>query len=122
LLTDQGHWLHRLASPKHHVEKTYLATVEGRLEEELIARFASGALLLQNDPVPCRPASLRLLDENTAEVVLTEGRYHQVRRMFAACGHHVVTLHRTRFGAYTCDHLEPGQWTDIADPDGVLRP
>lgn len=121
LLTDQGNWLHRLASPKHHVEKTYIATVENPLTGDLVARFASGDLLLQNDPVPCRPARLTLTGERTAEVVLTEGRYHQVRRMFAACGHHVVTLHRTRFGDYTCESLEPGSWVDIADPSGVLR-
>jgi 16S rRNA pseudouridine516 synthase len=116
LLTDQGPLLHRLASPKHHVEKTYLATVEGKLEEPLIARFASGEILLQGDKDPCRPARLTILGDHLAEVVLTEGRYHQVRRMFAACGHHVVALHRTRFGDYTCGDLEPGEWRDVAPP------
>ncbi|MFM7182367.1 MAG: pseudouridine synthase [Verrucomicrobiales bacterium] len=112
LLTDQGQLLHRLASPKHHVEKTYLATVEGKLEEDLISRFASGEIMLQGDKEPCRPARLKILDDHLAEVVLTEGRYHQVRRMFAACGHHVAALHRTRFGKYTCENLEPGEWVD----------
>jgi 16S rRNA pseudouridine516 synthase len=116
LLTDQGQLLHRLASPKHHVEKTYLATVEGTLEDDLIERFASGEIMLQGDKEPCRPARLRILDRHLAEVVLTEGRYHQVRRMFAACGHHVVELHRTRFGDYTCENLEPGEWMDVPPP------
>lgn len=118
LLTDNGQLLHRLASPKHHVEKTYLATVEGKLEDALVARFASGEILLQGEKEPCRPARLTILDEHRAEVVLTEGRYHQVRRMFAACGHHVETLHRTRFGDYTCEMLEPGEWMDVPMPSG----
>ena len=116
LLTDQGQLLHRLASPKHHVEKTYLATTEGKLEEEMVTRFASGEILLQGEKVPCRPARLTILGDHLAEVVLTEGRYHQVRRMFAACGHHVVSLHRTRFGDYTCDALQPGEWMDVSMP------
>jgi 16S rRNA pseudouridine516 synthase len=82
----------------------------------LIARFASGEILLQGDKDPCRPARLTILGDHLAEVVLTEGRYHQVRRMFAACGHHVVALHRTRFGDYTCGDLQPGEWRDVAPP------
>lgn len=116
LLTDNGQLLHRLASPKHHIEKTYLATVEGHLQAELISRFDSGEILLEGEKEPCRPAKLKILSDHLAEVVLTEGRYHQVRRMFAACGHHVVTLHRTRFGEYTCDQLAPGEWMDAPVP------
>lgn len=122
LLTDQGTLLHRLASPKHHVEKTYRAVVEKKLSTDLIARFASGDLILVGDPAPCLPARLEILGDHLAEVVLTEGRYHQVRRMFAACGHHVIELHRTRFGDYTCDHLDPGAWFDVPDPTGLTRP
>lgn len=120
LVTDIGTWVHKLASPKHHVTKIYRATVENPLGPEVAEAFASGTLLLQGETNPCLPATLTVLDETTAEVRLTEGRYHQVRRMFAACGHHVVTLHRTHFGDYTCDDLAPGEWRDATTPDGKM--
>ena len=119
VLTDNGQWIHKLASPKHHIEKTYLATTSTPLDASLIERFASGTLVLDGETTPCLPAALTLRGPCEAELVVTEGRYHQVRRMFAACGHHVESLHRSRFGPYHCDDLQPGEWTDVADPDGV---
>ncbi len=69
--------------------------------------------MLRGEDDPCRPASVVRLDERVAEVVLAEGRYHQVRRMFAACGNHVEALHRTRVGPWSLDGLEPGRWRDL---------
>jgi len=85
----------------------------------LIALFASGTLVLAGESAPCAPATLRLRDPRTAGVTLTEGRYHQVRRMFASQGFEVVTLHRERFGDLTLDALPPGQWREL--PPGVCR-
>lgn len=113
LLTDQTTLVHKLTSPKHKIPKLYRATVNGTLASALIPLFASGTLLLAGEKEPCLPAKLRILDSNTAEVVLTEGRYHQVRRMFASQGHEVVTLHRSRFGELELGDLAPGQWREL---------
>ena len=116
LLTDIGSWIHKLASPKHHVEKCYLATLDQPAEPGMVALFASGALVLRGESAPCQPARLEILDGTAARVVLTEGKYHQVRRMFAACGRHVTALHRESFGEYRADDLAPGQWRNVAPP------
>lgn len=110
LLTDQSPLVHRLTSPKHKVPKVYRATVDRDLSADLIAVFASGTLMLEGETHPCAPAELRLLGPREAELVLIEGRYHQVRRMFAACGAAVVTLHRSQFGPLTLGDLAPGQF------------
>ena len=114
LLTDQTALVHKLTSPKHKVPKLYRATVNSTLSPELVPLFASGTLLLTGEKEPCLPAELRILDSTTAEVVLTEGRYHQVRRMFASQGCEVVTLHRSRFGDLDLGDLAPGQWRELA--------
>lgn len=98
LLTDNGPLLHRLTSPRHHVPRVYLATLDRDLAGTEAARFASGTLLLEGDDKPLLPAGLEPLGARLARVTLHEGRYHQVRRMFAAVGNHVVALHRERFG------------------------
>ena len=114
LLTDQSPLVHRLTSPKHKVPKTYRATVDRELAPELIPLFATGSLRLDGDEKPCAPAHLRLLGPREAELVLTEGRYHQVRRMFAAaCGATVLTLHRTTFGDLTLGELPAGEWREL---------
>ena len=112
LVTDVLPLVHALTSPRHHVAKRYVVTVDRPLHDgdALIARFGSGTLLLRGDPEPCRPAELRVLDTQTLEVVLTEGRHRQVRRMFAACGYEVVTLVRTAMGPYVLGALAPGDW------------
>lgn len=110
LLTDQTALVHRLTSPKHKIPKLYRATVNGTLSPDLIPLFASGTLILAGEKEPCLPAELRILDSTTAEAVLTEGRYHQVRRMFASQGCEVVTLHRSRFGDLDLGDQPPGQW------------
>jgi 16S rRNA pseudouridine516 synthase len=113
LLTDQSPLVHRLTSPKHKVPKVYRATVDRDLSSELVPLFASGTLLLDGEKAPCAPAALRLIGPREAELTLTEGRYHQVRRMFAAVGATVLTLHRARFGALELGGLTPGQWREL---------
>lgn len=113
LLTDQSPLVHRLTSPKHKVPKTYRATVSADLSPDLVERFASGTLLLAGEKDPCAPATLRLLGPREAEVILTEGRYHQVRRMFSAFGAEVLTLHRSHFGPFDLEGVAPGQWREL---------
>ncbi|PTX95833.1 pseudouridine synthase [Opitutus sp. ER46] len=113
LLTDQTELVHRLTSPKHKVPKLYRATVDADLAPDLPARFASGTLLLTGEDKPCAPAEVRLLGPREAEVTLTEGRYHQVRRMFSACGATVLTLERRRFGHLELGDLPAGEWREL---------
>jgi 16S rRNA pseudouridine516 synthase len=113
LLTDQSLLVHRLTSPKHKVPKVYRATLDRDLSAELIPVFASGTLRLDEDDKPCAPAELKLLSPREAEVTLTEGRYHQVRRMFAACGASVLTLHRTAFGPLKIGDIAAGTWSEL---------
>ncbi len=123
VVTDNHPIVHRLTSPKHHVEKTYVVTLDAAPEPDTIERFASGTLLLEKDEKPCLPATLTIHDEPTAdgsyicEVVMTEGRFRQVRRMFGACGRTVLTLHRTNFGQWAISDLPEGQWMDAQTLD-----
>jgi 16S rRNA pseudouridine516 synthase len=117
LLTDQAPLVHRLTSPKHKVPKIYVATLAADVPAdratELAALFASGTFVLPTETEPCAPAALRFRDSRTAELTLTEGRYHQVRRMFAGQSLEVVALHRERFGALTLGELPPGKWREL---------
>jgi 16S rRNA pseudouridine516 synthase len=113
LLTDQSELVHRLTSPKHKVPKVYRATVNAGLSPTLVPLFASGALLLKDEKNPCAPAKLKILSPREAELTLTEGRYHQVRRMFASQGIEVLALHRARFGHLELGDLRPGQWREL---------
>ena len=109
LLTDDGALLHRIVSPKSRLAKTYQATLAHALHGGEAALFASGTLLLESEKTPLAPALLEVEDPLHARLVLTEGRYHQVRRMFAAVGNHVEALHRSRVGGLTLGDLVPGQ-------------
>lgn len=110
LITDDGDFLHRVISPKRHVPKTYLATLDRALTGSEGEIFAAGTLMLDSEEKPLLPAKLDVVDARTARLTITEGRYHQVRRMFAAVGNHVVTLHRERIGGIVLpDDLAPGQ-------------
>lgn len=113
LLTDQSPLVHRLTSPKHKVPKLYRATVDRDLEADLIPVFSSGTLMLEGEKEPCAPAELRIVAPREAELTLTEGRYHQVRRMFSARGYTVLTLHRARFGELELGDLAPGKWREL---------
>lgn len=115
LFTDDHQLVHRLTSPKHHMPKRYTVTLDAPADEHMVERFASGELLIDGDATPCRPAELILGDPGSAaaEVVMFEGRYRQVRRMFAACGRTVVTLHRTHMGPYELRGLPLGEYVVV---------
>lgn len=113
LVTDDGPLLHRLTSPRHHVPRVYVAELARPLTGDEADVFASGTLKLDGDDTPLRPATLEPLGPSTARVTLTEGRYHQVRRMFAAVGNHVVTLHRVTFGPLSAGDLPAGAWRPL---------
>jgi len=123
LMTDDGAWLHRVISPKRHVAKRYLATLDRSLRGDEAQIFASGELMLEGETKPLLPATLEVISDREAALILTEGRYHQVRRMFAALGNHVVALHRASVGGLTMpDDLEPGDYRvlDAAQRAAVL--
>ncbi len=110
LFTDDGPLLHRLISPKSNLPKTYDATLARPLEGHEADLFDSGELVLRGETKPLLPAKLEVTGERSARLTLTEGRYHQVRRMFAAAGNHVETLHRSQFGPLTLGDLPTGHW------------
>jgi 16S rRNA pseudouridine516 synthase len=118
LLTDQSELVHRLTSPRHKVPKVYHAVVGADLAPALVPLFASGTLLLPDEKSPCAPAELKILAPREAELTLTEGRYHQVRRMFASQGVEVLTLHRARFGHLELGDLPAGRWREL--PPGTF--
>ena len=110
LITDDGDFLHRVISPKRHVPKIYRAVLDRPLAGTEGAAFASGTLMLEGEEKPLLPAILEVLGEREARLTITEGRYHQVRRMFAAVGNHVLGLHRERIGGIALpDDLAPGE-------------
>ena len=113
LLTDQSTLVHRLTSPKHKVPKVYRVTVDRDLDLALVPLFASGSLQLVGEKAPCAPATLKILGARHADLTLTEGKYHQVRRMFASQGWDVTQLHRWRFGSLELGDLPPGQWREL---------
>lgn len=111
LITDDGPFLHRVISPRAHVQKAYVAELDRPLKGDEAAVFAAGDLMLEGETDPLAPAVLEPLGEKTARLIITEGRYHQVRRMFAAVGNHVTGLHRERIGGLDLPaDLEPGGW------------
>jgi 16S rRNA pseudouridine516 synthase len=122
LLTDDGALLHRITAPKAKLAKRYEATLASDLRGDEAALFASGTLQLESDDTPLAPARLEVRDARHATLVLTEGRYHQVRRMFAAVGNHVEALHRSRIGGLALGDLAPGAWriVDAADIEALF--
>jgi 16S rRNA pseudouridine516 synthase len=120
LFTDDGALLHRIISPKAQVTKVYRATLAQDLHGGEAELFASGQLMLESENTPLAPAQLTVLSPREALLAVTEGRYHQVRRMFAAAGNHVETLQRVSVGGLTLGELEPGQWRQLS-PEDVMR-
>lgn len=117
LLTDQSSWVHRLTSPKHKVPKIYRAMVDRDLDPALIDLFAAGTLQLEGEKAPCAPAQLVIREPRVAELTLIEGKYHQVRRMFAAQGWTVTALHRERFGQLTLEGVAESTWRELTEED-----
>jgi 16S rRNA pseudouridine516 synthase len=120
LFTDDGALLHRIISPKAQVTKVYEATLAQDLRGDEGELFASGSLLLESETEPLAPAALEVLGPRHARLSVTEGRYHQVRRMFAATGNHVETLQRVSIGALALGGLPLGEWRAL-DADEVAQ-
>lgn len=120
LLTDDGQLNHRVTSPKTHLPKVYEATLANPLRGDEAAVFASGTMMLESETEPLKPVVLEQLSSIVARLVLTEGRYHQVRRMFAAVGNHVDALHRTAIGELQLGDLPPGEWRILSDTERQL--
>lgn len=118
LLTDDGKLLHRIIHPKSHCLKVYHAVLDRPLEGHEAELFGSGALLLHNETKPLLPAGFERISEKEALVTLHEGRYHQVRRMFAAAGNHVTALKRISIGGLKLPgDLEEGEWRALTTED-----
>ncbi|MCQ1858243.1 16S rRNA pseudouridine(516) synthase RsuA [Haemophilus sputorum] len=117
LLTDDGQWSHRITSPKHHCEKTYLVTLADPVEAFYAQQLAEG-ILLRGEKEPCLPAKMEILDDYNVNLTISEGRYHQVKRMFAALGNKVEALHRWRIGDIVLDEsLEEGEYRTLSDEE-----
>jgi 16S rRNA pseudouridine516 synthase len=113
LLTDDGQWNHKITSPKHLHTKSYLVTTANAIEESAKALFAEG-ILLKGENKPTLSAELTILSSHQARLSICEGKYHQVKRMFAAIGNHVVSLHRERIGTISLDaDLPPGKYRPL---------
>jgi 16S rRNA pseudouridine516 synthase len=120
LFTDDGGLIHRLTSPKHHVPKVYEVQAKHPITDEQLASLRSG-VVLDDDPTPAVADAAERTGETTLRMTLTEGRYHQVKRMVAAVGNRVEALHRSAFGALTIPAgLAPGQWAWV-DADDRAR-
>ena len=124
LFTDDGDFLHKIISPKNHVAKIYEVTCARPLEPGYGEIFASGTLVLNDEKDALKPAFLEVTGDKTARLTLYEGRYHQVRRMFAAVGNHVDALHRAQMGDLTLGTLKPGKWRILTADEraGLLKP
>ena len=110
MLTDDGQLLHRIISPKAELPKIYEVELAEDLRGDEAELFASGTLLLESEKTPLAPAVMEIIDAHHARLTLIEGRYHQVKRMFAATGNRVLSLHRSKTGNLDLSGLEPGQW------------
>ena len=110
LMTDDGALLHRITAPRSHVPKTYEVTLARPLTGEEEEVFASGTLMLRSETTPLAPAVMVATGPNTARITIMEGRYHQIKRMFAAVGNHVEQLHRRAIGGLGLGDLASGKW------------
>ena len=120
LFTDDGALLHRIISPKAQVSKVYEATLAEDLRGDESELFASGTVMLESEKEPLAPAMLQVLGPRHARLTVTEGRYHQVRRMFAATGNHVETLQRIAVGGLTLGELPLGEWRVLSADEIAL--
>lgn len=118
LMTDDGALLHKIIAPRSHVSKRYRVDLARPLKGNEAAVFGAGGLMLDSEDKPLLPAEFEPLSERGGFLTLHEGRYHQVRRMFAAIGNHVEALHRDRIGGFSLpENLAPGQWRLLEDAD-----
>ena len=120
LLSDDGAFIHRMNSPRRHVPKVYEVTTKHPLDERQLERLRAG-VVLDDDPRPVRAAAAEPVSEHHLRLTLTEGKYHQVKRMVAAVGNRVHALHRSRIGALDLPgDLAPGQWRWLDEGDLAL--
>lgn len=121
LLSDDGRFIHAQSSPKQHQTKTYVATTAEPVTDKLIANLLAG-VKLHDEPAPLAALACRKLDENRLEIVLDQGKYHQVKRMLAAAENHCAALTRTAIGALELAnlHLEEGEWRYLTDTELAL--
>ena len=122
LLTNDGQLAHRLLAPQKHVAKTYQATIDGIANDDTIARFKAGIRL--KDGTLCKPATLKIIsvvekdNQSEVEITITEGKYHQIKRMFAACSMHVAALNRIAMGPLKLDSsLKSGQYRPLSEKE-----
>src|SRR5210317_1105698 len=117
LVSDDGQWCHRITSPRHKLGKIYEATLADPIDESYIEHFDRG-IQLNGEKELTKPAKLEILSEQVARVALFEGRYHQVKRMFAALGNKVEELHRESIGPITLDDdLYEGEWRELTEDE-----
>jgi 16S rRNA pseudouridine516 synthase len=120
LLTDDGKFIHRMSSPKHHVPKVYDITTKHPDDAKQVLRLLEG-VVLDDDPKPVRAAACEVGGEHALRMTLTQGKYHQVKRMIAAVGNRVEGLHRSRIGGLGLPaDLAPGQWRWLTEADLAL--
>lgn len=117
LLSDDGKFIHRMSSPKHHVAKVYDVTAKHAVDDQQVQKLLAG-VVLDDDPKPVRAAACELSSELQLSLTLTEGKYHQVKRMIAAVGNRVEGLHRSRIGNLNLPvDLKPGEWRWLTASD-----
>lgn len=120
LLSDDGAFIHRLSSPKHHVPKVYVVTTRHPLEAAAVGKLLAG-VVLDDDPKPVRASACEMTAPTTLRLTLTEGKYHQVKRMIAAVGNRVEALHRASIGGLVLPpDLAPGNWCWLSGADLAL--
>jgi 16S rRNA pseudouridine516 synthase len=120
LLSDDGQFIHRMSSPRHHVPKVYEVTLKHPIDERQVQRLLAG-VVLDDDPKPVRAAACEAVDSLHMRLTLTEGKYHQVKRMLAAVGNRVEGLHRSQIGGLTLPtDLAPGQWRWLGEAELAL--
>lgn len=117
LLTTDGKWSHRVTSPRVDCPKTYRVNLSTPILDSTIKALETGVMLHQ-DPKPTKPAQVKVLEPKLVELIISEGRYHQVKRMLAAAGNHVEALHRQRIGDIILDSaLEPGDYRELTEKE-----
>ncbi len=115
LLTDDGELNHKLTSPKKDVKKIYEVTLQNPLKGDEKEIFESGTIILNGEEKPLKPAKLAILNDKLVHLEIVEGKYHQVKRMFAYTGNKVVKLHRLEFAGFRVDDLKEGEFRVIED-------
>jgi 16S rRNA pseudouridine516 synthase len=110
LITDDGQWSHKVTSPRNKCKKRYRVGLDAVITDEAIAQLKEG-VQLNSEPQPCLPAEVEVISETEVVLTISEGKYHQVKRMFAAVGNLVIELHREQIGDIELDAaLELGEW------------